>query len=467
MRDALNPASGAVWNLRADPAADDTIAAVLAGAQDFDAISAAIGIVNSQIAQWNSNGMLADWQAGASGPASVPPHIAIALQAYVRSQRTLPEWADAAKIARAEALFMEMSMMSCTLLFCASLPQCYVVPDLAGVLQLAGQLTEHTDYRIRSTAAMLFPVMMRGGLTDAAGFGVAQTLKVRLIHATIRHLILRGNPSDAARDDAPAVVPPISPPISPPGAPGLHQALYTQGWDVAQHGLPCNQEELAYTLLTFHYIFLMGLRKQGIGLLPADEEAYLHAWNVMGHVLGIERALMADTMEQASALFSRIQARGRARPYLPDPRPALGAALMQAMADELPLRILKPLPLLMTRYLCGPATSADLALDGQVSLLSRALFAAFMGLTRAIDTLARLVLPEFSLSRMIGRVVGYNLTVKLLMDQTRPLKLPTELLNQVDTATRGWHDDPKAPGWVNWLEQRLTGRRQAKGKEAR
>ena len=462
MRDALDPliaASGAVWNLRADPAADDTIAAVLAGAQDFAAISAAIGIVNSQIAQWDSNGVLADWQAGAG----VPPHIALALQAYVRSQRALPEWADAAKIARAETLFMEMSMMSCTLLFCASLPQCYVVPDLAGVLQVAGQLTEHTDYRIRSTAAMLFPVMMRGGLTDAGGFGVAQTLKVRLIHATIRHLILRGNPSDAARDDAPAGVPPLL-----GGTPaGLHQTLYAQGWDVAQHGLPCNQEELAYTLLTFHYIFLMGLRKQGIGLSAPDEEAYLHAWNVMGHVLGIERALMADTMAQATALFQRIQTRGRARPYQPDPRPALGAALMQTMADELPLRLLKPLPVLMTRYLCGPATSADLALDGHVSLLSRALFAVFMGLTRAIDTLVRLVLPEFSLSRMIGRVAGYNLTVKLLMDQTRPLKLPTQLLNQVGTATRSWQDDPKAPGWVNWLEQRITGRRQAASKEAR
>ena len=454
MRDSLNPATAAIWNLRADPAADDTIAAALAGAQDFDAISAAIGIVNSQIAQWDSNGMLADWQAGPQ----VPPHIAAALQAYVRGQRALPAWADAAKIARAETLFMEMSMMSCTLLFCASLPQCYVVPDLAGVLQVAGQLTENTDYRIRSTAAMLFPVMMRDGLTGAAGFGVAQTLKVRLIHATIRHLILRGNPSNAARDEAPAVVPPLA----RQNARSLHQSLYAQGWDVAQHGLPCNQEELAYTLLTFHYIFLMGLRKQGIGLLPADEEAYLHAWNVMGHVLGIERALMADSMDQATALFERIQTRGRARPYLPDPRPALGAALMQTMAAELPLRVLKPLPVLMTRYLCGPATSADLALDGHVSLLSRALFAVFMGLTRAFDTLVRLLLPEFSLSRMIGRVAGYNLTVKLLMDQTRPLKLPTALLNQVDATTQGWQDDPKAPGWVNWLEQRMTGRRQAR-----
>jgi len=449
MRDGLNPAAAA-WNLRADPPADDAIAAILTGAEGLEAQTAAINIVNSQLAKWTSNGMLQDWKAGAD----VPPHIAAALESYARDNLQLPQWADAAKIARAEELFMEMSMMSCTLLFCASLPQCYVLPDLAGVLHVAGQLEAHTDYRIRSTAAMLFPVMMRGGLTSPEGFGVAQTLKVRLIHATVRHLILRGNPSAAVLDHAPAVIPPLQ-----QQGQGMYAKLYAQGWDVAQHGLPCNQEELAYTLLTFHYVFLMGLRKQHIGLSDPDEEAYLHAWNVMGHVLGIKRDLMAHTMNRATELFTEMQAKGRARPFLPDPRPALGAALMQTMANELPLRILKPLPVLMTRYLCGPATSADLALDSHVGLLPRALFAAFMGLTRVIDTAGRLVCPEFSLSRMIGRVAGYNLTVKLLMDQTRPLKLPDELLNQVDTATRGWHDDPKAPRFINWLENRLTGRK--------
>ena len=86
---------------------------------------------------------------------------------------------------------------STTLLFCASLPECYVLPHLSEVLHVAGQLEEHTEYRIRQTAAMVFPVMMKGGLTTAGGGGVAQVLKVRLIHATIRHLILHGAPQEA------------------------------------------------------------------------------------------------------------------------------------------------------------------------------------------------------------------------------------------------------------------------------
>ncbi|MCB2042404.1 MAG: DUF2236 domain-containing protein, partial [Rhodoferax sp.] len=65
--------------------------------------------------------------------------------------------------------FYEYGPLSCILLFCASLPECYVLPDLATVLHRAGQLEQHTEYRIRSTAAMIFPVMMRGGLSDASG----------------------------------------------------------------------------------------------------------------------------------------------------------------------------------------------------------------------------------------------------------------------------------------------------------
>lgn len=435
--------------LRADPLADDTIAAILHGCEgsQWEAITQ----VNRLLAQWNSNADVQGWRA----PEGTPAPIATALQAYLAAAAPLPAWADAARIARAEELFFDMSMLSCSLLFCASLPECYVVPDLAGVLHVAGQLEAHCDYRVRSTAAMIFPVMMKGGLTSPQGGGIAQILKVRLIHATIRHLIVRGNPADAARAGAGAgaLLPALDAPCR-----HVYDTLYNNGWDVPANGLPCNQEELAYTLLTFHYIFLRGLRQLGLGLAPQDEEAYLHAWNVVGHVLGIEDGLLVHGMAQAEASFDALQARGRMSPFLPDPRPALGAALMKAMQDEIPLRILKPFPVLLTRYLCGDAARVDLALDQRVNLLSRALFALGMGLTRAIDSVVRLALPGFSLCRMMTRIFGYQFTVKFLMNQTRPLKLPAALLNQVEHTVRSWSDDPHEPRWMNALEARLAGR---------
>jgi hypothetical protein len=442
----------------ADPLADDTISRILKPWADCpDPASGntqwqAIAIVNREIGRWELNGQLENWKASPD----VPQHIASALEEYVWLARKLPAWADGAQIARAEELFIDGSMLSCTLLFCASLPECYVMPDLATVLHAAGQLEAHTEYRIRSTAAMIFPVMMRGGLTSPAGGGVAQALKVRLIHATIRHLILRGDPRDAVAANAPAEIAPLP----AENAASFHQSLWVQGWNVARAGLPCNQEELAYTLLTFHYIFLRSLRTLGLRESRENEEAYLHTWNVLGHVLGIERRLMADTMEQAKLLFDAIQARGRKEAGTPDPRPDLGWALMGTMQSYIPFRVLKPFPVLLTRYLCGSPCQDDLALTGRVSIFSRAAFVIIMGLIRAIDTTVRLFLPKFSLSRMFSRVAGYQLTVKLLMDQTRPLKLPEALLNEVDAVTHAWHNDPRAPAWINAVERYLTGRKQ-------
>jgi len=445
-RDAVHPISPA---MRADPPADDAVARMLDGAQDAHAMADRVAAINREIVRWESNGGLRNWTPGPD----TDPRIGAALQDYLSACPALPDWADPVKIARAETVFMDMSMLSCTLLFCASLPECYVLPDLSSVLQAAGQLEQHTDYRIRSTAAMIFPVMMRGGLCTPEGGGVAQALKVRLIHATIRHLILRGAPP---QDPGLLAAAPSLPAIAPSGG-GIYHVLYAHGWDSARDGLPCNQEELAYTLLTFNFVFLRGLRRLGLGLSPQDEEAYLHAWNVLGHLLGIERPLMAWTMDEAQARFDEMQARGRAKLRRPDPRPALAASLMRAMENEIPLRLLKPFPTLLTRFLCGKDASDDLGLDKPVPLPSRMLFAGGFALIRLFDTGVRVFFPGFSITRMLTRAAGYRLVTRFLMDQTRPLRLPAALLGQVAETTDAWRVDPKAPRWVQRIEARLAG----------
>jgi len=184
----------------ADPLADKTIADILgdwpAGDVAVDAPQwARIDTVNRLFGEWTDNQSLVGWTAQGDG---VDAPMARALNHYVQTAEVLPPWADAKKIERAEKLFMEHGALSCILLFCASLPECYVIPDLSSVLHTSGQLEQNAEYRIRSTAAMIFPVMMHGGLSQR-GAGVAQVLKVRLIHATIRNLILHGSPQDAVK----------------------------------------------------------------------------------------------------------------------------------------------------------------------------------------------------------------------------------------------------------------------------
>jgi hypothetical protein len=62
--------------------------------------------------------------------------------------------------------------------------------------------------------------------------------------------------------------------------------------------------------------------------------------------------------------------------------------------------------------------------------------------------------------RALTRVLGYHFMSRVLMGQTRPLQLPDQLpdqlLGQMDEAMARWSDDPKAPSWLNRLEDRLT-----------
>jgi hypothetical protein len=236
----------------------------------------------------------------------------------------------------------------------------------------------------------------------------------------------------------------------------MHEAMFAAGWKLREDGLPCNQEELAYTLLTFSYVFLRSMRQLGLGLSSQEEEAYLHCWNVTASILGVRQELMARSMDEARDLFERMQRRGRQAVQGPDPRPGLGHALMQAMENAIPVPWLKPFAVLMTCHLCGRETAGLIGVADRAPWVSRTLFALLMGLVGGIDALARLVWPRFSISRLMTRVLGYHVMVRLLMDQTRPLKLPRKLLDQVNDMFDGWGHDRHAPGWMNRLEDRWT-----------
>jgi hypothetical protein len=239
-------------------------------------------------------------------------------------------------------------------------------------------------------------------------------------------------------------------------AASMHEALLDHGWDVAAQGLPCNQLELAYTLLTFGYVFARGMRTLRIGLPPEDEHALLHTWNVVGHLVGIGRGAMVEDMAAAEALFGRIQALGLRHPPSPDPRPPLARALMRTMAAVIPWRIARPMPVLLTRLLCGKAARSELGLNQQVGWPARALFALGLGLVRAVDAIGRTIRPDFSVARLVTRLVGVRLLSRLLMDQTRPLNLPTGLLPQLGRTVAGWREDARAPRWMRALEGRLS-----------
>ena len=107
------------------------------------------------------------------------------------------------------------------------------------------------------------------------GPGLLAATKVRYLHASMRYRALR--------DDPP--------------------------YDVQENGMPINQEDLAYTLLTFGYVIPLGVEKLGGILSREEKEAFLHCWKVVGFIMGIDDDLLTDDWDQAKGLYEKIKSR--------------------------------------------------------------------------------------------------------------------------------------------------------------
>jgi uncharacterized protein (DUF2236 family) len=259
------------------------------------------------------------------------------IRAYLKEASALPAWRNDALIDEAEAFFLLYGLASSTLLACASLPQCYVMKYGTEVLAYTKFLQVEPARRIRETAQMVMDVMCPGGLRTN-GRGIRATMKVRVMHAIIRHMIesdprAKANPTD----------------------PALRKAF----------GRPINQEDMVYTLMTFSYVVIDGFRVMGYGMTEAQRDAYVHCWNVVGYLMGIQEPLLPATFADSEELFAAIQRRQHGRS---DAGQKLTAALLEAIEGALPGRHHDALPAALTRRLVGQATADALGVPQSTGL---------------------------------------------------------------------------------------------------
>jgi hypothetical protein len=259
-----------------DPPADAVVAEIFADAE--------VGAVNALMKTLVRNDGL---------PAAKLPRV---VRDYLDATDDLPPWADPERIERGGAFF-ELHGPACVMaLACASLPACYAARRGVQVLAMTDRLESNPTRRIGETAQLTIHTMAPGGLAKR-GQGIRDAQKVRLMHAAVRHLVA----------------------ASPHWEPD---------W-----GTPVNQEDLAGTLMTFSVVVLDALSKLDTTFSDEDADAYFHAWNCVGHVMGVDGRLMTDTIDDGRALWRRIIERNW--DSCPEGR-AMTAALIGAMEHATP-----------------------------------------------------------------------------------------------------------------------------------
>lgn len=249
------------------------------------------------------------------------------LTTFIDEHRALPSWADRAQVERAQELGRKHLVMGSVLLAVAALPECYLDARGAPVLAASGQLSEQPARRLRHTAHMVLSICAPHSIFPRPGsdgavvpVGLSKALTVRLMHALLRRFTTEGYrlPERFYRSVEDEL--------------GMDDSF----GDGPAAPVPINQEDQAYVLLTFSYVVLRGLERMGVVLEPQDRDAYVHLWNVIGHVMGVRRDLMPEGYTEAASLFHALKQR------LAGPS-AEGTALMQAMLGWINALVPRPL----------------------------------------------------------------------------------------------------------------------------
>lgn len=182
---------------------------------------------------------------------------------------------DDSLIKKGEEVFTNYGPEILMILGFYSLPASYAAKKGVQVLYRTAYLTKRPVRRVFETTQMVIDVMTVGGL-GPGGRGLRSAQKVRLMHAAIRRLLLTDRE-----------IP----------------------WNRETLGAPINQEDLAGTLMTFSFLVLEGLERLEIRLKPEEQEAYLHAWQAVGRVMGVDNELIPSNVQEAGILTGKIRQR--------------------------------------------------------------------------------------------------------------------------------------------------------------
>lgn len=246
------------------PGPVDTMAA---GLMTGDAVADAVIAEMVSGAGWS-------WQqitAAIDDPTRVAPEAPDALRRFLDQTTGSPSWFDPALArAGAEAWWRFGSLQSSTLY--QSLIYGYQAQGFTRPLVATGRLTEGTWDRVVATGRWV-TLATAPGMMEPGHPGWSSTVRIRLVHALIRHHLHAGSQ-----------------------------------WDDAQWGVPINQTYSQMTITAGFLVLPLRVAKDfGIHYSRAELEAITHLWRWIGWVMGVEDHRLPTNFAEAVRIHQIAQ----------------------------------------------------------------------------------------------------------------------------------------------------------------
>lgn len=199
-------------------------------------------------------------------------------------------------------------------LLAGSLVEGYALGRQAQVLATTGRLTQDVRRRLYETTEFMYQLGRARGARPGQP-GHRGVMKVRLLHAMVRHhLLQRGQ------------------------------------WDAAAQGSPISQEDMAATLTEFSHQVRRGLERLGVRITEEEADSHHLFWRYIGHVIGLDSALLARTRKQELALYETVTRRQR---VVTPQGVTLARSTLDAMAAMPPFYLPRPVLYQISRRLLG------------------------------------------------------------------------------------------------------------------
>ena len=181
-----------------------------------------------------------------------------------------PTWLDWDRLRRGALAYQRLGLAKIPILISISLMRGYHSSAVNKPLTFTARLDAMARKRLGTTGQYLHDVAQVGGMRRW-GRGFKETIKVRLLHAHIRHMLLQ-----------------------------------SPKWRCQDWGTPLNQADLCTTGLAFSYAVLLGARQMGFRFSTDEAEDILHLWRYVSALMGVEDALQWATEADARRLSDLI-----------------------------------------------------------------------------------------------------------------------------------------------------------------
>lgn len=185
--------------------------------------------------------------------------------------RRIPPWLEWRRLEKAHEVFIRPGILGGLTLGLCSLVHGYAAPAGNKPLALSGRLKERADRRLAETGRFVTAVTAVDGLRPGS-LGFQLVLKVRLMHAEVRRLVLASG-----------------------------------RWSHADWSEPINQHDMLATILLFSSVFIEGVRRLGVHVSRDEADDYQHLFRWVGELIGVSPELLPATHAEARRLTDFIQ----------------------------------------------------------------------------------------------------------------------------------------------------------------